>query len=373
MSAAPAKPAQPLALVCGDDEYAVKQLARQLFTQWCAEFEGMDHETIDGQAGNSADALKIISRAREAIQTLPFFGGGKVVWLKDCTFFGDDRTASTADVTETLASFATELKDFKWGGVRLLISAGKVDKRKSFYKTLDKAGVVQVLDGWSVTDKDWADQAEAWSLREFKARGKQVRDDALAELVGRVGPNPRLLGSEIEKLTLYAGERTEITTADVSAVCIKNKFAQAFAVGDALGDRNLPRLLQCLDEELWEMQFDKEKSEFGILAGLVSKVRTMLLVKEIIREGWIKPASDYSRFKAQLTSVPTDQFPEDKRYNPLTIHPFVLFRSHLQAANYSTEELVRAMDLLLRCNMKFFSRTDSVLMLQQTLVQIASR
>ena len=32
----------PLALVCGDDDFAVKQRAKQIFTQWSAELGGMD-------------------------------------------------------------------------------------------------------------------------------------------------------------------------------------------------------------------------------------------------------------------------------------------------------------------------------------------
>ena len=37
-----------------------------------------------------------MARLREALQTLPFFGSGKVVWLRDCNFLGDERTASAA-------------------------------------------------------------------------------------------------------------------------------------------------------------------------------------------------------------------------------------------------------------------------------------
>jgi hypothetical protein len=39
-----------LALVCGDDEFAVKQRAKQLYQQWCDELGGMDHEIIDASA-----------------------------------------------------------------------------------------------------------------------------------------------------------------------------------------------------------------------------------------------------------------------------------------------------------------------------------
>src|SRR4051794_12365479 len=145
MAPVAASPTAPLALIQGDDEFAVKQRARQLFQSWSEEIGGMDHEIIDAQVTNSGEALKALGRLREALQTLPFFGGGKVVWLQNCNFMGDERAASAAAVTETLAEIAQELKSFSWNGVRLLISAGKVDKRKTFYKTLEKLGSVETF------------------------------------------------------------------------------------------------------------------------------------------------------------------------------------------------------------------------------------
>ena len=373
MAAAAAAKTAPLVLVWGEDDFAVKQRARQLYQQWCDELGGMDHETIDGSAANAGEAIKALARLREALQTLPFFGSGKVVWLRDCNFLGDDRTATSQTVTGALAGLAQELKTFAWQNVRLLISAGPVDKRRTFFKTIEKTGSVENLGGWSFSDKDWASQAELWARRELAARKKEITEEAVADLITRIGPNARQLNSEIEKLSLYVGDRPEITAADVEAICASNKFARAFALGDAFGERNLPKVLRCLDEELWEMQFDKEKSEFGMLAGLTGKVRVMLLLKEMIREGWLKATPDYNRFKPQLERVPADQLPADKRYNPLAMHPFVVFKSLQHAGNYTSDELVRAMDLLLQCNLKFFSRTDSALALQQTLVKIISR
>ncbi len=360
-----------VALVCGEDEFAVKQRAREFYQKWSSELGGMDHEIIDATAGNSGDALKAIAKLREALQTLPFFGTGKAVWLRDCNFLGEERTASTADVTETLAILADELKTFSWGNVRLLVSAGKVDKRKVFYKTLDKIGNVELLDGWSVNDKDWVDQAEAWARKTIKARGKEVSEAALSELIECVGPHARQLDSEVEKLCLFVGARAQIELVDVNTICTKNKMARAFALGDALGNRNLPALLRCLDEELWEMQFDKDKSEIGLLYGLISKIRALLMLKEMMREGWIKPTNDYNSFKSQLERVPREQLPADKKYNPLALNPYVLFKALSQVRNYSETELVSAMDALLQCNQRLVtSALDEALVLQQTLVQI---
>jgi DNA polymerase-3 subunit delta len=222
-----------------------------------------------------------------------------------------------------------------------------------------------------VNDRDWADQAEAWARKALRARQKEISDEALAELINRVGPNARQLDSEVEKVALYVGDRKEIEFEDVAAVCTRNKMARAFALGDALGDRDLARLLRCLDEELWEMQFDKKRSEIGLLYGLISKVRALLMLKEMLGEGWLKPTNDFNHFKAQLERVPKERFPEDRRFNPLALNPYVLFKALPQARHYSETELVQAMDLLLRANQRLVgSALDEKLVLQQALVQI---
>ncbi len=361
----------PLVLVCGEDDFAVRQKARQIFAEWTAEIGGMDHETLDANVTNSGEALKVLGRLRESLQTLPFFGAGKVIWLQNCNFLGDERAAASATVTEALADLAQELKDFTWKDVRLLLSAGKVDKRKAFYKTIDKIGTVESFDGWSVDDRDWAAQAELWASKALASRGKQISEEALSELVNRVGPNSRQLDNEVEKLALYVGARQEIEIDDVTTICTRNKAARAFALGDALGDRDLPLVLRRLDEELWEVKLDPRRSEIGLLYGLIAKVRAMLLLKEMLRENWVQPQVDYNRFKAQLQRIPAEKLPTDKRFNPLAINPYVLYRALPQAARYSEEELIKAMEQLLRCNLRLVSSSlDEALVLQQTLVQI---
>src|SRR5262249_41144228 len=151
---------------------SVKERAKQIHAQWTRELGGFDHEVIDAAVSNSGDALRALDRLREALQTLPFFGTAKVVWLKDCNFLGEERAAQTAPVTESLAELAQELKAFSWEGVRLLVSAGKVDKRKVFFKALDQLGTVEVFEELSVNDRDWADQCELRARRAIRERGK---------------------------------------------------------------------------------------------------------------------------------------------------------------------------------------------------------
>ena len=372
MPTASAKEIAPVALIWGEDDFTVKQRAREIFQLGSAEPGSLDHEIIDATAANSAEALKALARLREALQTLPFFGSGKAVWFQNCNFLSDERTASAQAVTESLAEMARELKEFSWDNVRLVISAGKVDKRKAFYKALEKIGTVEGYAGWSIDDRDWPDQAESSALRQLQALKKTVSDDALSELVASVGPNIRQLNSEVEKLALYVGDRSKIDISDVAAVVTRNKQARAFALGDALGERDLPRLLRCLDEELWAMKFDSRKSEIGLLYGLIAKVRAMIFLKEMLQQGWVKAEEDYNRFKARLGRVPANALPEDRRFNPLAMNPYLLFKALPQTQNYSQAELIHAMDLLLRCNQQLMSNLDETLVLQRTLVEIVN-
>ena len=110
-----------------------------------------------------------------------------------------------------------------------------------------------------------------------------------------------------------------------------------------------------------------------LLYGLISKVRGLILLKELVAQGWIKLERDYHRFRGQLSRVPREKMPADRKFNPLEINPYVLFRAAPQVKNYSMEELKRAMEILLDCNQKLiYSRVDGAMTLQQALIDIMS-
>ncbi|MBL9128567.1 MAG: DNA polymerase III subunit delta [Verrucomicrobiales bacterium] len=367
----PAAGSPSFVLVWGDDDFAVQRRARQVFDQWVSAQPGGDEEILDATAANSDEALRALRRLREALQTLPFFGGTKTIWFRGCNFLGEDRVSEAQAVVEGVADLAKDLSTFAWNGVRLLLSAGKIDRRRGFYRTVEKCAEVEHFPGLSADDRDWRDKAETLAAGELRGLGRRPDGEALAILVENVGPNARLLASEIHKLVAYVGDRTTIASADVEAIVTRGRHARAFALADALGERQLAKALRHLDEELWSMQSDRQKSEIGLLYALISKVRAMLLAKEMLREGWIRPAQDYRAFAAQLKQLPADRLPSDRRYNPAEINAFVLFQAARHAAHYTSEELVRAMDELLRCNRQLVGGSqDGGFVLQHALTRI---
>ena len=52
-------PEHPLALVHGDDDFAVSQRARQVYQGWCEDAGGMDHEIIEAAAANAGAAADL--------------------------------------------------------------------------------------------------------------------------------------------------------------------------------------------------------------------------------------------------------------------------------------------------------------------------
>src|SRR5205814_10080168 len=114
MASSASKSPAVLLLVCGDDEFSVKRAARDSFEQWGEGASVLDQEIIDASVSNSGGALKAVARLREALQTFPFFGGSKVIWFQNRNFLGDERTASTQAVCESLLEWRQELQNFRW-------------------------------------------------------------------------------------------------------------------------------------------------------------------------------------------------------------------------------------------------------------------
>jgi len=97
----------------------------------------------------------------------------------------------------------------------------------------------------------------------------------------------------------------------------------------------------------------------------------LLLLREMRDRGWLKPTSDYNAFRGQLERVPTAEMPEDRRFNPLALHPYAAFQAFRQSENFTAPELTKAMELLLDANLRLVgSSMDEGAVLRHALVEI---
>src|SRR5689334_8388767 len=146
--------------VVGSDEAEVKRVADELATALTPHGAGeFGLEVIDGAADNAEQAGARIRSTIEALQTLPFFGSTKLVWLKNANFLGEDQKARSETVQSALAELSELLERGFGPEVAFLISAADVDKRRSFYKTLAKRAEVQVFDRLDSGRAGWEEEA----------------------------------------------------------------------------------------------------------------------------------------------------------------------------------------------------------------------
>src|SRR6184192_4090280 len=110
--------------VVGSDDVEVKHTAAELAEKLKpAEAGDFGLEVIDGAADNAEQAAARIRSTIEALRTLPFFGGEKVVWLKNANFLADDQKGRSVSVQEALEELAETIDGGFGSETTFLVSA----------------------------------------------------------------------------------------------------------------------------------------------------------------------------------------------------------------------------------------------------------
>lgn len=378
---------QPLIFVCGDDDFEVNRQCRESLNYWKKEDPNVEVEIVDGQASQKKETLDRISALKEAVETYPLFGSRKVIWFRHCNFLGEGRSEDSEpensdpedskQVRDPLENLLASLKRCDWKTTRLLISSTSVDKRKRFYKWLRQAGEVIFCESLAIQGKTQRGEkiAELKALElieaEVRRSSKVIRREVAQLMVQLAGLDRGTLVSECEKAILHSGDSEEVTLSDVEATVSPTRQAKSFAFVDAVAARDLEKALARLEDDLWSMKTDSQKSEFGLLSGLVSKFRTLLLVKDPVERGLLRPERNYSRFQSQMNSLDESMFPEDRRFNLLKQSPFAIWTAMPLVGRYQERDLIRILEVLLEANQKMvFTSADSASVLRECVIKI---
>jgi DNA polymerase-3 subunit delta len=347
-------------LIGGADEFSIKETAAKLADKLAPKKAGeFGLEIIEGSASNQDEALKVLSRLREALNTVGLFGGGdKLVWLKNTDLLADSPTTRTETVKDALAELADLLKAGLGDGVTLLISAiGEVQ----FFEALE--------EGKGDADED----IEAFIQSKSHADGKTMTAEAVHVFRELVSPNLREIANELEKLFTYVGKRTAITKEDVRAICSASRQAVIWELTDALGARRTSQAITALENLL-----DAGEKPIGVLMMLVGQFRLMLLARDLMQRKLITArdgqGGNFEFVKAfeRLPEQTTAHFPRTKE--GALPNAWRLYRCALAAKNFTTSELIRAMDLLLEANHQLVStQLDDRLVLEETVARIGMK
>ncbi len=356
--------------VVGSDESAVKSAAAELAAELTPAGAGdFGVEMIDGCADNAEQAAARIRATIEALQTLPFFGGGKLVWLKNANFLGDNRIGSSAAVQDALVELTAAVQsDLGEGEVKFLLSAPEVDKRRSFYKSLGKVAELQVFDRLDSTRSGWEEEASELVQSLGKKRRLRFDEEALELFVLLTGGETRTIQNELEKLDLFLGPKErQVTLGMVRNLVPISRAGVIFELGNALAARDLERALGLVRRLL-----DQGESAIGILlVAIIPTVRNLLVVKDLMQRHRLpRPAAPY-HFVSTLNRLPAAATAHLPRKKDGSINGYSLGIAALQAHRFETAQLVRGLEACLAANLQVVTtQLDHQLILNQVVVKL---
>ncbi|CAN5130731.1 DNA polymerase III subunit delta [soil metagenome] len=346
--AAPKNPLPNLVAVVGSDEGAVKERALALSAELTP--EGGDEfsvDIIDGVAENADHASRICASTLQALQTLPFFGGEKLVWLKNLNFAANTQTGRAQASLEGLEMLAEYLKSGSLGlDIRFLISAPDIDKVRSFFLTLKKFARLEVFDK-AAGSEDWERAVLPFVSARAKSLGLHFSPDLLEHFVHAAGDDTRIAANELEKLDLYLGARREVTSDDIAAIVSLGRGGVIFEIGNAIGHRDLARAIDRVDHFLF-----RGESAIGILlGGIVPKVRSLLIARDLLERLKIPPGGSYNSFLSKASRHPEHKIahlPRTKDGTKLNLYP--VFLASNEARQFTLAELRHGLEACLTAN-----------------------
>ncbi len=357
--------------VVGSDEGLVREKALMLYNQLTGGVDdGFTHETIDGIADNSESAFEICSTTVQALLTMPMFGGDKVVWLRNANFLADNVTGRSQRTEAGVESLRATLERGIPDGVKFLLTAQGVDKRRGFWKFIEKTADVQVHDRIDTSRDDWQDQVASLVTKRARELDLRFDTDALALFVMLAGEQSQQIGNELEKLDLYLGtERREVTEDDVRLLVPLSRAAVVFEIGKAIQIGNASRAIQLIDQQL-----EADESAIGIMrASIISVVRNLFMAKLII-EKFKVPTGNYSAFSGGLNRLPESDrawLPQKKDGSGVNVFPIFLAADN--AKNFELAGLQKVMEATLKADQALVTTgLDHRLILHRLIVEIAS-
>jgi DNA polymerase-3 subunit delta len=370
MAKTKAKSAVPpkICAVVGSDEAEVKRVAAELATDLTPSGAGdFGLEMIDGAADNAEQAAARIRSTIEALQTLPFFGSTKVVWLKNANFLGDDQKARSGAVQSALEELS-ELLDRGFGSeITFLISATEVDKRRGFYKALVKRAELQVFDRLDSGRTGWEEEATEIVRRRGKKRKLQFDDDALDLFVLLTGGDTRQIENELEKIDTFLGKDRAVQVDLVRELVPLSRAGIIFELSNALALRDLELALTLVRRLL-----DQGESAIGILlAAIVPTIRNLLLAKDLMERHRLPRAHSPFQFISAINRLPAKATEHLPRKRDGSVNAYALGIAAQHAHHFNTSQLIDAMRSCLTANVQLVTtQLDHELILTEVVVKL---
>jgi DNA polymerase-3 subunit delta len=283
---------KPFAIFCGPDDFIANRLGRERFEALAAEAQADDfsREIISGFANNVDEVETAVNRFRDAVQTVPMFGGKRVVWFKDISFLADTVTGRADGTLKQVEALQELLEKVNADEVAVVLTAAPVDRRRSFPKWCEANGDFTLAGG----DGESAGEALAGvAIAEARASGVSFGSGAIELLLSKVGANTRLLTEEVRKLATYVGEGGVIGDEQIDELTPNFAEGDFFASAERFFAGDLAGTLAALAQH-----FFNGNDARPVLSALQNRNRILIQVRVLLDTGELRAPGPYGFDKA---------------------------------------------------------------------------
>jgi DNA polymerase-3 subunit delta len=209
-----------LYLILSQDPVEGKEVVQVLIRSILSNFD-----QIEGCVSTKEGARLTLSEILTEIHSPSFFVPKRILWIQNA-----DKLKK--EISEKLESHLSHLRSSMY----VLLTASQLTKSTSFYKKIEKEGIIlelQELKSWEKEKK-----LVEWISKQASIARKHLPHPLCQQLVKQSGLDQNLLQQEFEKLLCYIGDKKEITLQDIEAICTNDSISTIWQLGEALFRRD---------------------------------------------------------------------------------------------------------------------------------------
>ncbi|MGI6686245.1 MAG: DNA polymerase III subunit delta [Bacillota bacterium] len=278
--------------------------------------------TSPAQVVAAANILPIFAEKRLVVVTnAPWFSGGK----------GGEDESRNADLEPLLLYL-----DRPSPSTCLVFVCGeKIDNKRKTVKAVKKSG--QVIEFAPLKGAE----LNKWMEKRFRAKGKKAAPRVMDYLAMAVGNDLSSLEQEIEKAALFVGPVVDITMQDVMQTVSASSNLTVFNLTDAVSKKDSSAAVLHLRELV-----RNGEHELKVLALLSTQIRNLLKIQTLKKNG----------------------LGERQIVTESGLHPYIVKKGLQQSKNFSSQELINALELLLDANVNSKTGKGELLPLLETAI-----
>ncbi|MCH4476573.1 DNA polymerase III subunit delta [Staphylococcus haemolyticus] len=215
-----------------------------------------------------------MSTVIEEALTMPFISEKKVIVVKNSFMFTGEKV--NKDITPNNEQVIEFLE--KYDGENLVIFeiySNKLDERKKLTKTLKKTSKLSKVEQMS------EQEIKSWMQNQLHKNYKDIKQDALNLFIELTGVNFNIVSQELDKISLFLGDRTTITKNDVSLIINRSLEQNVFLLTEFIQKNQKDKAIQ-LVRDLIIMKEEPIK----LLALITSNYRLYYQSKILAQKGY---------------------------------------------------------------------------------------